>query len=94
MPYVNIDIDLDDIDTDDIVDECCRRLSAKSYNKGLSDVEKKELKDIITKLCKEMSINTIGDDLVKTLDDKIKAEHFIRVFNKYTVADIERLLPE
>lgn len=94
MPYVNIDIDLDDIDTDDIVDECCRRLSAKSYNKGLSDVEKKELKDIITKLCKEMSINPIGDDLVKTLDDKIKAEYFIRVFNKYTVADIERLLPE
>lgn len=94
MPFVNVDIDLYDIDTDDLVEECCNRLNSKSYRKSVSDAEKKDLKEAVLKLCKEMAINPIGDDLVKTLDDRMKVEHFVKVFHKYTIADIERLLPE
>jgi hypothetical protein len=96
MAYVSVDvdIDMDDIDTDDLVDECCRRLRKAGGRKSLSDNEKKELKESFAELGEALSMIPIESIEVKTLDDKMKYEHLAKVFNKYNSFDIERLLPE
>ena len=96
MPYVSVDvdIDLDEIDTDDLVEEICRRLRRTGGRKSLSDKEKKELKESYAELSVALSMTPIEHIEVKTIDDKMKYEHLVKVFNKYHSSDIERLLPE
>lgn len=96
MAYVSVDvdIDLDDIDTDDLVEECCRRLRKAGRRNSLTDKEKKDLKESFTELWEALLMIPVDNIEVKTLDDKIKYEHLSKVFNKYNSSDIERLLPE
>jgi len=96
MPYVSVyvDIDLDEIDTDDLVEEICRRLRKNSRRKPLSEKEKKELKESYAELGEALSMAIVESIEVKTLDDKMKYEHLVKVFNKYTLSYIERVLPE
>jgi len=84
MGYVSVevDIDLDEIDNDDLVKECCRRISRII----LSDSQKKDLRDAL-------SIMPEDGIKIKTLEDKIKFEHLCKIFNKYTSSQIENLLP-
>lgn len=96
MPYVSVDveIDLDEIDTDDLVEEMCRRLRKKVGRKALSDNEKQELKEAVSELSDALLMIPTASIEIKTLDDKMKYEHLAKVFDKYHSSDIERLLPE
>ena len=87
MPYVSVyvDIDLDEIDTDDLVEEICRRLRKNSRRRSLTEEEKKELKESYAELGKALSMAIVESVEVKTLDDKMKYEHLVKVFNKYTL---------
>lgn len=96
MPYVSVDvdIDLDDIDTDDLVEEICRRLKKTVGRKCLSFKEKKELKESYAELAELLSMTPSEHIEIKTLDDKMKYEHLAKVFNRYHSSDIQRLLPD
>jgi len=51
---VNVDIDMDEIDTDDLVEEICRRFRRIGSRKSLSDEQKKELKESFADLGKTL----------------------------------------
>lgn len=85
MAYVNIEIDLDELYTDDLVNELQRRL--KSKHRTVSDEDKKRLLEAITLQPSEFGIE------VKSLDDKMKISHFASVMNKYTCVEIEQRIP-
>lgn len=95
MPYVSVDvdIDLDEIDTEDLVEEICRRLRKNGVRKTLSDKQKADLKESYAELGEALSMLPIESIEVKTLDDKMKYKHLASVFNKYTSSQIESLLP-
>ena len=87
MATVVVDIDLDDIDTDDIIQEAIDRIQlAKKFR---SQEKLKKFKELI----KELAESEEGFP-VKTLDDELKLEHLKSVFPKYTHAQIINLLPE
>ena len=90
---VEVDIDLDEIDTDDLVEEICRRLRRAGGRKSLSDKEKKDIKESLSDLNDALSNAPLENIEIKTLDDKMKFEHFSSVFYKYTSSQIENLLP-
>jgi hypothetical protein len=90
---VEVDIDLDEIDTNDLVEEICRRLRRAGGRKSLSDKEKNELKESLSDLNDALSNAPLENIEIKTLDDKMKVEHFSSVFHKYTSSQIENLLP-
>jgi len=92
MAYVSVDIDMSDIDTDELVDEVCRRIK-KAGRKSLSEKEKKQIKDDFSELNGLLSNNVVTNIEINTLEDKIKYEHLKSVFNKYSSAQIEKLLP-
>lgn len=96
MANVSVDVyvDLDDFDTDDLVEEICRRMKQQTGKKSLSPKERQEVKECYILLSDAMAIPTPDTIEIKTLDDKIKYEHLVKVFNKYNSSDIERLLPE
>ena len=96
MPYVSVDvdIDLDEINTNDLVDEICRRLRKAGGRKQISDKEKKELKESYSELGEALSRLPTESIDVKTLDDKMKYEYLAKVFSKYNLSDIETFLPE
>ena len=81
---VDVDVELDDFDNDDLIDEICDRLK-----RGLiSDKLRQKLRT---------SFNVITNNIeiikVESIEDMAKYEHLSKVFNKYTSAEIERLLP-
>ena len=88
-----IDIDMDDINTNNLVEEICRRLKRAVGKNPVSDKEKNELKESFANIGKVLSEVSIESIRVKTLDDKIKCEHLAFVFNKYSVQQIQTLLP-
>jgi len=97
MGYISVkveaDIDLDEIDTDDLVEEICCRLKRFGSRKSLSDKEKKDIKESLSDLEDSLNISPVESIEIKTLDDKMKVEHFSSVFHKYTSSQIENLLP-
>lgn len=93
MAYIEVDVDLDEFDTHEIVSECIARLNPKHWKK-LSGKQQKEMNDLVIELCDELGITNTSALPVKTLDDQIKIEHLSKVFNKYTSTQIEQMLPE
>lgn len=94
MPYVNVEIDLDEIDTNELVEECCRRLKKEGSRKSLTDKQKKELKESYYELAEVLSMTPSKGIDIKTLSDKIKYEHLSNVFEKYSLTQIQSKLPE
>lgn len=90
---VNVDVDLDDIDTDDLVDEMCRRIKQSYGKKSLSDKEKNQIRSAFAELWTAISFNTFDKIEIKTLDDKMKYEHLSKVFGKYNSSQIEEMIP-
>ena len=93
MPYVHIDVDLDEFDTDELVEEITRRIKKAIGRKSLKEEEKKDLKQCALDILEAFKLTPSTELEIKTLDDKMKYEHFCRVFNKYTVSAIESKLP-
>ena len=87
MPYINVDIDLDEFDLDDLIHEVLNRL------RKATPKQKKELKDEAIEILE--AVDEKSDTLieVKSLDDKIKYEHLKKVFNKYSTPQLEALIP-
>ncbi len=86
MATVEVEVDIDEFETYELVSEIVRRIS-KRNRKGISDEQKKELK---TALENEKEENVIE---IKTLEDKMKMEHLENVWRKYSLADLQNLLP-
>ena len=82
MAYVTVDIDMDELDTDEMVDELQRRLDRGR----IPDSEKKQIL--------ELGSNTSVWFEIKTLEDKLKMEHLQSVFKKYSISELQKLLPE
>jgi|GEM_PF-6461378 len=95
MPYVSIDIDLDEIDTEDLVEELCDRLKRDFGRKALTDDQKKDLKETFGPMMESLGLVPSSDILqIKTLEDRIKYEHLAKVFSKYQVSHIQQALPD
>jgi len=85
MATVSVDIDMDEIDTDDLIEEIGKRIQSK-YDKP-SKEQKKELLEYL-----QADENSVHE--IVTLNDMLKVEHFNNVVNKYSLAEIQNLLPE
>ena len=94
MPYVHVDIDLDEIDTDDLVDELTKRIESERTTKKPSEKDIKRLKESFSEIIKAIGVSPMKKLEIKTLDDKIKYEHILKVFSKYSSSDFETKLPE
>ena len=91
MAYIEVDIDIDEFDTDEIVEELIRRIKKSVVKKPTKD----QIQKVQTEFAEMMEFFGFSDDniTVNTLDEKMKIEHLKSVWGKYTSADIERLLP-
>jgi hypothetical protein len=97
MPIVEFDVYLSDFDTRDL----CLELSSRITAYGKEQLTKKQREDLKASISDypELFMDEDEDEddsriEIKTLDDKMKLEHFAKVFHKYTVAEIEAKLPE
>jgi phenylpyruvate tautomerase PptA (4-oxalocrotonate tautomerase family) len=92
MPYIQVDIELDEFDTDDLVQELTSRIKA-SGRKRLTDKQKAELMEDLKDLYRALGLADDSAISVKTLDDKMKIEHLSSVWNRYSSSEIEQRLP-
>jgi hypothetical protein len=76
MASVSIDIDLDEFDTDDLIDE----LSTTTLSKS----DKEELSEILYGLDKQAEI--------KTMKDEMKMEFFLENFAKISLENLESII--
>ena len=91
MRYVNIDINLDDFDFDDILDYAVKEVKYKVSKNALRDTHKEKLK----KLFNEITTSNLHDSPTKkSLMDEMKMEYLSKIFDKYTLEQIENALPE
>ena len=93
MATVEVEVDMSDLETYELVDEICSRFKlGKASRKALTDKQKIDLKTDLQPIFE--SLFGSGDLIeVKTLEDKMKYEHIASVWNKYTSSQIEKLLP-
>jgi hypothetical protein len=89
MPTVSVDVDLEDIDTDDLVSELCSRMKRKCVSAN----DKKELQETFRNSFNSVLDLPEVDVQVRTLDDRMKAEHLTKVWDKYNSAEFEKLMP-
>jgi len=94
MAYVQVDVDMSDLDTDDLVEEISNRLRRDGHRKSLSVDQKKKIKQLYSELADALNVTTDAEIIVKTLDDKIKYEHIARIFTKYNSSQLQNILPE
>lgn len=92
MPYVHVEIKMDEIDTDDLVDELLKRLryGKRKHKEGKVD----ELKALLQE-CEMLfdDFTNLTGIVVRSLEDKMKCEHISQVFEKYTISHIQSVLP-
>lgn len=92
MAYVRVDLDMDELETYELVDEVVKRLKSARSRKQLTKEQKSQLKEAITDLNEEL--NCISDRLFpnKTLEDRQKVDVIIAVWDKYTSWQMEEKL--
>jgi hypothetical protein len=91
MPYIEIDVDLDEFDTDDLIEELSFRVK-RIGKKGMTDKNKQAIKEPLMDLLTVLNLTPDDTIEVKTLDDKIKYEHIASVFEKYTAFELQSIL--
>jgi len=90
MAYVNVDVDLDEFETYEICDELVRRL--RSYGrKELTEKQKSEIREEISSLSQKIGFS-FSDVSVSSLNDKMKADFIMSIWDKYTIWELENLL--
>lgn len=89
MPIISVDVDVDmsELDTDDLIDELTKR-ARKANQKRQGEAFKSECQDLLDEIEPDAPNLPSG-----TLEDAMKIEHLAKVWDEYTSADIERLLP-
>lgn len=94
MAYIEVDVDLDEFDTQDLVDEIVKRLKHDiSIRKKLTEKHIAALKESVTELSAALKIENVHVISAQSLDDVMKINHLNEVWNKYTVSDFESKLP-
>ena len=93
MAYVEVDVDMGDLETHELVDELCSRLKSSFGKKALTDKQKKSLAEDLQPIFEMLLPNPFEGIEIKSLDDKMKCEHLANVFNKYTSSQLENLIP-
>lgn len=88
MAYIQVDIDMSEIDTDDLIQEVCRRM-AKPSRKGLSVEQATLIRKAYEDLAITLSLLPGRGIEIKTLDDKLKFEIISTEFPKYTSAQMQ-----
>lgn len=84
MGYVQlyVDVDLSDIDDGELVDELTDRKLSDKYVKEILDTFGVQLKSKV-----------IEDPRISTLADKMKYEYLMKIFDKYSLTEIEDRFP-
>lgn len=83
MATIEIDVDIEDFDTEDLVNEIIYR-----KNKILKSSYLEEL--LLTFIKENCNIQPSEDT---TLEEELKMEHLIQAYKKYSLQDIEKQLP-
>ena len=81
MPHIEVKVEMSEFDIKDIIDDLENRMNSK--------YDKKHIKKFI----KDYS-DTPNNFEVVTLEDEMKLNHFIEIFNKYSLSEIEAALPK
>lgn len=93
MATVTAEIDMDEISTRELVSEIISRIG-NGRRKRLNDYQTQQLKNALIPLNQKLGYSTAEFFPVSSLDDRSKLEHLERVWQKYTVTEIEKALPE
>jgi hypothetical protein len=91
MAYVEVEIDIDEFETEEIVTELIRRLKTWKTKNVPTDKQNErvlnELRDLFRRL------GGTGETFPqKTLEDKMKAEYLKSIWDKYTAFQLEEKL--
>lgn len=85
MPKVEVEIDLECLETSDLIDELMWRL--ESATRILPKQRSLLIEDLFGAIGLDFPVG------LDSLDDQIKFEHIAKVFSQYTTTEIETLLP-
>jgi hypothetical protein len=87
----DVEIDLEDIDTYDLVNELISRIG-RFKRQQLTGKKLEALRSDFAELAEKLNLpeNSLH---VRTLEDKLKIEHFQEVWQKYSLTEIESRLP-
>lgn len=89
MAQISVEVDLDDFDNDEIITEIVYRINLRTGRRVLSEDQVRQLKlSLVGVPLADMGVK------LKTLEDEIKNEHIMKVWNSYTSEEMETLLPE
>jgi hypothetical protein len=93
MAYIEVDVDLSDFETEDLLEEVLGRIGRMS-RKGLSDTEKESLKELILDYADELKIApSLTPTPISTVEDTMKMEYLMQAFSKYSLAELEQRIP-
>ena len=92
MAYVNVDVDLDEFETYELVDEVVKRLKKAYGRKELTKEQKQELKESASDLLTQLDGVIEAGYPNATLEDKMKKDVILSVWNKYTSWQLEEKL--
>ena len=93
MAYIEVEVDIIEFETHELVSELCNRINSHNKNKKLTEKQKKELLDELMPLVEEFEIETDKKLPKDRLVDTMKYDHIVEVFNKYSLEEFERLIP-
>lgn len=99
MAYIEVDVDLSEFDTNELIDELISRLNnsrarlKKQVNKEDIDKVKKVILSDFSDIPELIGSESVDGFELKTLDDRMKMEHLVQVWNKYSLPQLQYLLP-
>jgi len=91
MAYVEVEVDLGDIETYELCDELINRFK-NTNRKQITDKQKEALKVAVTELVAKLGLLVGGNVSISSLDDKMKNELINNIWNKYTYYQLEEKL--
>ena len=90
MPSI-IDVELNEFDFDEILDYVVDEVTYRISKNNLQDCHKLKLKQLFN----EFTLSNLRQSPTeKTLIEEMKMEYLSKIFNKYTLEQIENALPE
>lgn len=89
MPYVQADIDMGDIDTEDLVEELVKRFKTFRTSQKPSYKEKQELKEAMEELLPFVGMGDYKGIPKSSLEDVLKRDAILAIWDKYTSQELE-----
>lgn len=91
MAYVEVYVDLADLETEELCDELVKRFNLFGRRK-LEEKEKAALRSAISELVLRIGMNFSEQITVKSVEDTMKMELLNEVWSKYTYWQLSELL--